>query len=102
MPFRHIHRTAPALLALISLSGATTVTLPTDARLSSKDFNPGAWIPSSLVKRICFIASSLPGEKNIEAGHLEPSTSLIESNDKLYHGRHLKIGPAVAIPIAKW
>jgi hypothetical protein len=67
------------LAPLISLSGATTVTSPNDAKLSSRDFSPGAWIPSSLVKRICFIANSLPGEKNIGAAGLEPSTSRPES-----------------------
>jgi hypothetical protein len=69
------------LAPLISLSGATTVTSPIDAKLSSKDFSPGAWIPSSLVKRICFISSSLPGEKNIGAASRSDrdSTSLPES-----------------------
>src|SRR5208337_1908351 len=62
------------LAPLISRSGATTVTSPIDAKLSSKALSPGDWIPSSLVKRICFISSSLPGEKNIGAAGLGPST----------------------------
>src|SRR5947209_18064366 len=42
------------LVALISRSGAATVTSPSVARLASSARSPGAWMPSSLVNRMRF------------------------------------------------
>ena len=44
------------LVALISRSGATTVTSAIEVKLRSSAFKPSAWMPSSLVTRIRFVA----------------------------------------------
>ena len=76
MPFLELRRTRSGVvvvdaLALISLSGATTVTSPTDARLFSIHFSPGALDSVIIGQKDLLIPSSLPAEKNIGAARLK-------------------------------